>query len=225
MSKKCIPGVICIENVTIVFIVVIIIGLFLLLNYKAQRNNRGLYNINNERGYDSAHNIGQHNRIRNNTYLPENMPTREPMPMRDPILMREMPIFSEDVLLNPYDAPLRDDRYSQNLGRFIPINVPTQSIDTNYRQVGILTRIKGKETILPLMGRPLFTNRDKWNFYTMNDSNNVVKLPITFKGRSCTSEYGCDNLYGGDIVFVEGYNDAFRVTAYDSQVMRYIPFM
>jgi hypothetical protein len=137
------------------------------------------------------------------------------------------PILPEDVLLNPYDAPLRDDRIMQSRGGFIPINVPTQSFDTNYRQVGILTRVKGKDkdTILPLMGRPLFTNRDKWNFYTMNDSNNVVKLPITFKGRSCTSEYGCDNLYNGDIVFVEGYNEAFKVTAYDNQVMRYIPFI
>ena len=73
------------------------------------------------------------------------------------------------------------------------------------------------------MGRPLFTNRDKWNFYTINDSNNLVKLPITFKGRSCTSEYGCDNLYSGDTVFVEGHNEAFKVTAYDNQVMRYLP--
>jgi len=147
--------------------------------------------------------------------------------MAIPNIMRPPPIFPEDVLLNPYDAPLRDDRIIQSRGGFIPINVPTQSIDTNYRQVGILTRVKGKEkeTILPLMGRPLFTNRDKWNFYTMNDSNNAVKLPIIFKGRSCTSEYGCDNLYNGDIVFVEGYNEAFKVTAYDNQVMRYIPFI
>ena len=79
--------------------------------------------------------------------------------------------------------------------------------------------------ILPLMGRPLFTNRDKWNFYTMSDKSNMIKLPITNKGRSCTSEYGCDNLYNGDTVYVEGYNDAFKVTVYDNQIMRYIPFL
>jgi hypothetical protein len=27
------------------------------------------------------------------------------------------------------------------------------------------------------------------------------------------------------VVFVEGYNQAFKVTAYDNQVMRYIPFI
>ena len=75
------------------------------------------------------------------------------------------------------------------------------------------------------MGRPLFTNRDKWNFYTMTDKNNMIKLPITHKGRSCTNEYGCDNMYNGDTVYVEGYNDAFNVTMYDNNTMRYIPYL
>ena len=190
MSKRCPPGVICVENVTIGFVILILLGVLLCIHYK----NRG-------------------------TVVRENVYTNWEVPIQVPIM--------ENVLMNPYDAPLRDDRYIQSVGGFLPINVPTQSVDTNYRQVGILTRVKGKEkeTILPLMGRPLFTNRDKWNFYTMNDSNNAVKLPIIFKGRSCTSEYGCDNLYSGDVVFVEGYNEAFKVTAYDNQVMRYIPFI
>tara|TARA_Y100000591_G_C21626454_1_gene590510 strand:- start:192 stop:803 length:612 start_codon:yes stop_codon:yes gene_type:complete len=131
-----------------------------------------------------------------------------------------------DVLLNPYSPPLRDDRINnQNFNNVnnIPINIPTQSVDTNYRQIGLLTRVNGPETILPLMGRPLFTNRDKWNFYTMNDKNNMIKLPITFKNKSCTSEQGCDNLYDGDTVYVEGYSDIFRVTMYDNNTLRYIP--
>jgi len=132
-----------------------------------------------------------------------------------------------DILLNPYSAPLRDDRvFNGNYnGPKIPINVPTQSVDTNYRQVGILTRVNGAETILPLMGRPLFSNRDKWNFYTMNDKNAMIKLPITFKNKSCTSDQGCDNVYNGDTVYVEGYNDVFRVTVYDNNVMQYIPYL
>ena len=109
----------------------------------------------------------------------------------------------------------------------IPINVPTQSVDTHYRQVWILTRLKGNngENILPLMGKPLITNRDKWNYYTMTDKNNMIKLPITHKGRSCTNEYGCDNIYNGDSVYVEGYEDAFKVTIYDNNVMKYIPYL
>ena len=58
----------------------------------------------------------------------------------------------------------------------MPINVKTQGFDAPFRQVGILTRNNDGETILPLMGRPLQTNRDKHQFYTMNDKNNMIKL-------------------------------------------------
>jgi len=130
----------------------------------------------------------------------------------------------EDVLLNPYVPPLRDDRTMDIRGP-VAINVSTQGINNAaYRQVGILTRINGPETILPLMGRPLFRNRDKWQFYTISEKSNFIKLPISVKGRSCTNEYGCDNVYNGDTVYVEGYNDAFKVTAYDNSVMQYLPF-
>jgi hypothetical protein len=70
----------------------------------------------------------------------------------------------------------------------------------------------------------LFTNRDKWQFYTLSDKNNAIKLPVTVNGKSGTSEYGCNNVSTGDMVYVEGYNDAFRVTAYDSASLRYLPF-
>jgi hypothetical protein len=51
----------------------------------------------------------------------------------------------------------------------------------------------------------------------------MIKLPITNKGRSCTNEYGCDNLYNGDTVYVEGYNDSFRATVYETSSFQYIP--
>jgi hypothetical protein len=132
----------------------------------------------------------------------------------------------EDVLLNPYVPPLRNDSALDIRGPVVvPINVSTQGTpNSTYRQVGILTRINGPETILPLMGRPLFRNRDKWQFYTISEKSNFIKLPISVKGRSCTNEYGCDNVYNGDTVYVEGYNDAFKVTAYDNNVMQYLPF-
>ena len=207
MAKRCPPGVICIENITIVIVLIIVGCVILLLNILNKRNspssqvNEKII-INEDRG-------GGFGLFSRPGYSFSNIPS--------------------DVLLNPYKAPLRDDRYFlDNTGgdpRGIPINIPTQSVDTAYRQVGILTRNDGSETILPLMGRPLFTNRDKWNFYTMSDKNNMIKLPVTFKGKSCTNEYGCDNIYNGDTVYVEGYGDAFKVTMYDNNVMRYIPFL
>ena len=60
------------------------------------------------------------------------------------------------------------------------------SHESSYQQVGILTRMNGVETILPLMGRTLLTNRSKFQYYTMSDKFNSIKLPISKGGRSCT---------------------------------------
>jgi hypothetical protein len=137
-------------------------------------------------------------------------------------------IPTADVLLNPYSPPLRDERYflQNNIGPRIPINISTNSIDTTYRQVGILTPVNSnKEKILPLMGRPLVTRRDLWQYYTMSDSNNSIKLPIIVKGKNATNEYGVDKIFGATLVYVEGYNEAFKVTIYENDVIKYIPFI
>jgi hypothetical protein len=55
--------------------------------------------------------------------------------------------------------------------------------------------------------------------------NMNTKLPISTSGKSCTSEYGCDSLNNGDIVYVEGYSDNFRVTLYENATFNYIPFI
>lgn len=202
--KKCIPGIICIENTTLFFIIISILILLYLLYYRV---NPSLNKI-----------VINHN---NNSRIPQ------------PNYIRP-----DDVLLNPYTPPLRDERYFNEMpmpipmpmGR-IPINIPTNRgfIDADYRQVGLITPVSkekhsDKEKILPLMGKPLFSNRDKWNYYTMSDQNNSIKLPILRKGRSCTSENGCDSLYSGDVIFVEGYKEGFKVTLYDNDTIRYLPF-
>ena len=143
---------------------------------------------------------------------------KPPTQLPPPLLQRP------SVLLNPYAPPLRDTTFFRS-SYGIPINVQTRGLDTAYRQVGILTRINGVETILPIMGRPLHVNRNKWQYYSMSDKNNSVKLPISRNGKSCTNEYGCDSLYNGDSVYVEGYNDAFKVTIYENNIPRYIPYI
>ena len=200
-SFKCLPNMFCIRNTTIFFIVILsAIGIyFFYSNYSKMMT----------------------------ASTSSSMPSM-PNASMPPLFMMSSRANS-DVLEDPYAPPLRNDSYfgGQNMmmpmAAGMPINVRTQGppINTNYRQVGLLTRINGKETILPLMGRPLQKNRDKWQFYTMSDKNNSVKLPISFKKKSCTSEYGCDNIYNGDTVYVEGYKDAFQATIYDNAVMEY----
>ena len=119
------------------------------------------------------------------------------------------------VIPPPYLPPVRQPPYMQ------PIS--TQRVGGGYRQIGFLSRPNGQE-ILPLMGRLLIVGRDKWNYYCISDTNNSVRLPVSLGGKSCTNEQGCNNLDNGDTVYVEGYNDAFRVTLYDNVSYNYVPW-
>ena len=120
----------------------------------------------------------------------------------------------------------------------IPINMATNTgatVNASYQQIGLLTKADSSNSsntnsssdpvIMPLMGKPLFTSRDKWLFYTISDKNNSMKLPIIIKGRNALSEIGVDNVYTGDTVYVQGYNNDFKVTLYENSTPQYIPFI
>ena len=230
MTKKCPPGVICFENITLV-IFLVIACIIIYLAYSQYNKNASTSNGNSNTNSNSNSNIIE---ISRKDYgggggggFLDLIPSFGSGYTRGPA----------DVLLNPYTPPLRDDRYFNQYGTSalgvamggdirggVPINVPTRSVNSAYRQVGLLTRVNGPETILSLMGRPLFPSQDKWQFYTMSDKNHSVKLPVTYKRRSCTSDLGCDNIYNGDTVYVEGYNDAFKATIYDTAMQYSIPY-
>ena len=221
--KKCPPGFICIENATMIFII-FIICIFLYIIH---------CNINN-------HFKKRYKDIPRGPYIP-------PPPPPPPYIQTNIGYIPHpnnaytnipgDVLLNPYEPPLNDERYLVPNRLFvppgrIPINIDTNPgvVNTNFRQVGLLTPHSHKKNtennkMIPLMGRPLFINRDMWQYYTMSDQNNSIKLPVFVKNRSCMNEYGCNQLYTGDKVFVEGYNQLFKVSIYDGNGTPYIPYL
>ena len=211
--KKCPPGVICVENITLclLFIILLVLGFFIYMNTNKNItvNDTDHITVENKRESPSGWFGG---------FLPSWPYTNLP----------------KDVLLNPYAAPYRDERYfvpevSYVPPGAVPINVSTNigAVDTTYRQMGIITPLNGtsKDNILPLMGRPLFTNRDKWQYYTISNQHNNVKLPISFKGRSALNDYGVDQIFDGDTIYVEGYNEPFRVTVYENDTIKYLPFV
>ncbi len=202
MPKRCPPGVLCIENITMLYIaitVALVIAYFYynkkttISNYFLKKDN---INSNNNPPLYSSTNFHSTNR-------------------------------AGDILLNPYEPPLKTAPGFMNSTdpRGIPINIKTQGFNSNYTQIGILTRNDDSETILPLMGRPLHSSRNKWQYYTMSDKNNSVKLPVSKNGRSATQEYGVDELFNSENLYVEGYNDAFKVTIYDNNQPEYIPYV
>jgi len=196
--KKCPPGVICIENFSMFFMAICVLIVVYLI-YNSTKSSEKIVIKNTQR-----ESVGRGGGFFGG-FLPSWPYTNLP----------------SDPLSNPYAPPLRDERY------FVPINVSTNigavPENTSYRQLGILTATNSKGAILPLMGRPVFTNRDKWQYYTMSDQNNSVKLPVSRNGRSCTNEYGCDRLFNGDTVYIEGLNEPYKVTMYDNDTIRYLP--
>ena len=106
------------------------------------------------------------------------------------------------------------------------INVPTQPMSHHFSQLGIITNDNNNSnTILPLMGKQLITSRNNWQYHGMSDQNNSVRLPLSFNGKNCMDEYGCDELVNGDTVYVEGYNDTFLVTLYEKSGFMYNSFL
>ena len=206
--KKCPPGVICIENLTICMIIIII----LIICYLMFKNINKSSDTTNIDIVQNPNNNGGFSWFQRPSYPYNNLP--------------------KDVLLNPYTAPYKDERYFVPELNYIPpgsipVNIQTNinAVDTTYRQLGILTPLNSvsKDNILPLMGRPLFTRRSLWQYYTISNQHNNVKLPVSVKGKSGLNEYGVDEIYSGDTIYIEGYNDAFKVTMYDTDTIRYLP--
>jgi hypothetical protein len=112
------------------------------------------------------------------------------------------PVPRMDTMNDPYAPPVR------------------MEMRGSYSQIGILTR---DELILPLMGRQYQRGRDKWQYYTISNTGNLnTKLPVSVKGKSCTSEYGCDQIMNGDQIYVEGYNNTFNATVYENNMFSYM---
>jgi hypothetical protein len=183
MGKKCIPGVFCIENMTLFllfFIIVVLIYMY--------------YNHTTKVIIVSKH-LGESEPSSSKTSSSSNT--------------------SPPLSLSPPTSNLYSDR--------IPVNIESRGPSPNFGQVGILTK-PNENLILPLMGRRLSSGRDKYQYFTYSNTGNInTKLPISKAGKSCTGEYGCDEVFNGDMVFVEGYADTFKATIYENSTFAYIP--
>ena len=206
MGKKCLPGVLCIENMTLFLLFVI--GILLIYFYYTLIVKQTIHHNGN--------------------------PDTNIIVLSPPNQNSGMMIggISSRTILDPTGPPLRNDgvyfpRDAADVRGSIPINMETRATGMDYTQIGILTRNPGEEPlILPLIGRQPMTGRDKWQYYTISNTGFMnTKLPVSVKGKNCMSEYGCDILNDGDTVYVEGYNTIFRATIYENSQFRYIPYL
>jgi len=199
-TAKCIPGLFCIENMTLFLSFVLLVTVTYLYYTTIVKATQ------------------QVNRVKPITIL-------APPVQIQPAALATMSSHDDRPLQSEYAPPLK---YENDYGpRGVPVNIKTRGYEANYSQLGILTRENGHgDMILPLMGRKSTSARDKYQYYTMtNSAGNIhTKLPVSVNGRSCTSDLGCDEIFNGDVVYVEGYKDTFRATIYENALYSYIPW-
>ena len=80
------------------------------------------------------------------------------------------------------------------------------------QQMGVLVS-EGGET-LPLYGKEVRGRRDRYHYYTTTGGENLYPIPVTYDGRDCVDDIGCQELYGNESVVVTGKTESFDVKMY-----------
>lgn len=133
-------------------------------------------------------------------------------------------------IINPILPPERS--YENSYG--LPINQPSRGPTGAYQQVGFLSQTStsgdanghnNENFILPLMGRPVYFGSRNWSYYTFSEKYQTVKLELKHKGRKCSGDIGCEEMYEGDKVHVPPYPGEFTVHLYDYDKPSYIPYV
>lgn len=106
---------------------------------------------------------------------------------------------------------------------------PLRGVPQDFQQMGTLVSAApegaagAQPTILPLVGRPSPTNRDRWNYYTATDQYNMMRLPVTVDGKDCQEDVGCREIADGDAVRIPAYGKDFTAQVYKYDRPQYNP--
>lgn len=110
-----------------------------------------------------------------------------------------------------------DDRYTmapipeRRWGPILP-SIPTRGFPDPYQQMGVVTTHDGQ--VLPLYGRRTAPRSDRFQYYTRTDTYNPVALPVRFKRRDCQDTVGCEEMFDGDKIHIEGTGKEGAVKLY-----------
>ena len=80
-----------------------------------------------------------------------------------------------------------------------------------YQQVGILL---GTNETLPLYGKPSYAYNSRWNYYTTTPGQQIYPLPVSYEGRDCTEDIGCNEMYDNQPVNITGRSEQFTTKIY-----------
>lgn len=107
-----------------------------------------------------------------------------------------------------------------------PFYYPTRGLPQSYQQMGVLIgeerRHRGEQTILPLIGRQTHPGSSRYHYYTSTNGYHPMKLPVVHNKRTCNDSTGCEEIFSGNLVSVNGYDYDFKADIYPSPDLQYI---
>lgn len=210
-SHLCPPGVWCMDTTAILF-GILIIGLFVFIAIHLYKQS-----------------VSPSQPIKPTVVVVESRTTAAPA-VQSTIVSNPDPRFSPPSPERLYSVP-PDLRGIPPIGSSVPINAQTRGYPDTFQQVGVLTAPGGTETsasptrtVLPLFGRQVTSNRDRWNYYTRTDGINPVQVPIQYKRRNCDDDLGCEEVTDGESISVPVLGQSYVANVYRYSTPRYIPF-
>jgi hypothetical protein len=220
--KRCPKNTFCFSN-TIVYFILIAIGFILIHIYNNKKTNQNMIDAiidsNQQMFHSFKHTMAN---VLNLNVSTVSFNKRLTDPLQPP--ERTTPMFFRRMAV----TPSTDIRISKQTDLGIPVNVHTRGEAVHYQQVGILIQdgVSGdNKKILPIYGKPTYSGSQNWNYYTSSDGYHSMKIGVTNKNKQCTHEFGCNEIYDGDVVSVEGYDSQFKVSLYKLDKPRYIPYV
>lgn len=121
------------------------------------------------------------------------------------------------------DKPIIIQQQQQPEIPVYPRDLPKYN-NEDYQQIGILTSNETDKDpiILPLFSKKLQNHKERFNYYTASDKNNMMRLPINFDNMKCDDTIGCKEIYDGDTLYIEIYKGRiFTATVYKKDVPQY----
>lgn len=226
MINNCPPGMICLDNQNMLIILTLVFGIIIIITRDKNTNKETDDSLKKqikhieEKQSQLSQQIQNHDSEKTNKNLV--------------VINRD-----KELMENPLLPPHRRNYYIEGpnyVSKGVPINIETRGYAGDYQQIGMLYRDEvsdqdkqignnSETNILPLFGKPMYSNSSKWTYYTSSDKFNNVKIPINYKGRDCTDDYGCDEIYDQDLINIPAYNGNFKVKIYKFDKPRYIPYI
>lgn len=237
-SQRCPPGIICLDNMIGLILCGILVFLsmgFLFLIFQLKRPGLPVSSIHNKllrkfKRHNKSSVIHQDDsdidiEINNNFPVIDH---HHPLPPGPPFQPQISPLFISQQFDNIYTRAPQPLRSWLNPPEFpprggiasIPINIPTQGLPEQFGTIGVV-EVEGD--VWPLYGRRTGRASDRWNYYTRNNTQNPVPLPLKYQKRDCMDDVGCQELLSGEHVNVDVLGKDAKVTIYRTDGPKYFP--